>query len=303
VTRTRLAAVALAAALLAGCGAVVRVAYNNADYAVRVAAHDWFDLHGEQSTLVRTRIEDFHAWHRREELPRYGRLFGSAADRVARGLNREDVEWALASVRERYQALAAHAAEDLVPVFATFTQTNYTALERKFAEDNEKLAKEYVSVDPAKRDRNRFKAIVNRFEDWTGPLSDEQEALIRTFVRAGADVTEARLADRKRRQRELLQLLETYRTSPELGPRLTAYLVNWENARGPEYARLARAREEQLIQLLLDIDRTLTSKQRAHAVAKLRAYADDWYMLAGQGRKEPPAGMKTAEPRAVPAGG
>lgn len=302
-TRTRLAVVALVAALLAGCGAVVRVAYNNADYAARIAAHDWFDLHGEQSSLMRAHIEDFHAWHRREELPRYGRLFGSVADRVARGLVREDVEWALASGRERYQALAAQAAAELVPVLATFTPANYTALERKLAEGNDKLVKDYIAVDPAKRDRNRFKAIVNRFEDWTGPLNDEQEALIRTFVRAGADVTEARLADRKRRQRELLQLLETYRTSPELGPRLTAYLVNWENARGPEYARLARAREEQLIQLVLDIDRTLTSKQRAHAVTRFRAYADDWYMLAGQGRKEPPAGMKTAVPGAAAAGG
>lgn len=302
--RTRLLIIALAAAVLAGCGAVIRVAYNNADYAARVAAHDWFDLHGEQSDLMRTHIEDFHAWHRREELPRYGRLFASAADRIERGLSREDVEWTLANLRERYRVLAEHAVEEMVPVIATFTPANFKAMERKFEEGNERLAKDYsLSVDPAKRERARVRAIVNRFEEWTGALTDEQEALVRAYVRAAPNVMNVMLDDRRRRQRELVQMLATYRASPELRSRLTAFVVGWESGRGPEYAQLARAREAQLIELVLDIDRTLSSKQRAHAVRKLRVYADDWFILAGQGRKDTPPGTKTAVPRVSPSGG
>lgn len=292
---------AAAALLVAGCGSVVRLAYNNADYALRVAAHEWFDLHGSQSDLMRTRIEDFHAWHRRQELPAYARLFDGTADRVQRGLTREDVQWVLDGVRARYRALAQQAAEDLAPVAATFTPANYKALERKMAEGNEQFEKDVLRIDPEKRSRNRFKTISGRFEEWLGPLNAEQEDLIRRFVRSGADMLPVMLEDRRRRQRELVRLLEQYRTSPELRAKLTGYFVDLEQGRGPEYARLARAREAEFVQLVLDLDRTLTPKQRDHAVAKLRAYADEFQVLAREGRPDPKGSLRTSAP--VPAAG
>lgn len=298
-SRLRLFAAACAALALAGCGAVVRLAYNNADYALRVAAHEWFDLHGEQSDLARVRIEAFHAWHRRHELPAYERLFEDAADRVARGLAREDVQWAIDGVRARFRVLAEQAVEDAAPVVATFTPANLAALERKMAEGNERLENDVLKIDPAKRERDRFKAIAGRFEEWLGPLTPEQEELVRGFVRGGAALVPVMLADRRRRQRELLALLETYRARPELRERLTAFVLDVERGRGPAYATAAREREAELVQLVLDLDRTMTPKQRAHTVAKLRRYARDFHALSGEGRGRPQAGLRAAAPAAA----
>jgi hypothetical protein len=288
---------------LAGCGGVVRLAYNNADYALRIAAHEWFDLHGEQSDMMRAGIEDFHSWHRRHELPAYARLFDDAANRVARGLTRDDVQWAIDGVRVRYRALAEQAVAEITPVAATFTPANYTALERKMAEGNDKLAKEFATVDPTKRERLRVKAIAGRFEEWTGPLNAEQTELVRAFVRSGAPMVPVMLDDRRRRQRELVRLLDENRTSPALRAKLTAYVLDVERGRGAEYARLAKAREAELVKLILDLDRTLTSKQRDHAVAKLRRYADDFGQLAAQGRGDAPGSVRTEVPQRAGAGG
>ena len=54
---------------------------------------------------------------------------------------------------------------------------------------------------------------------------------------------------------------------------------------GPDPADTARAREvrdseESVIALILDLDRTLTPEQRAHAVKKFASYADDCLALA-----------------------
>jgi hypothetical protein len=296
IARRAAALLCVAAALLAGCGAVVRLAYNNADYALRMAANEYLDLHGEQSDLMRARIADFHAWHRRYELPAYARLFAGAADRVERGLTREDVVWALDSVRARYRVLAEHAAEEVAPVAATLTPANYKALERKIAENNAKFDKEVLREDPARRERNRFKTVSGRIEEWLGPLNADQEELVRRFVRAGSAMLPVMQQDRIRRQRELVRLLETYRASPELRAKLAAYFVDIEQGRGAEYARLAQAREAELIQLVLDLDRTLTPKQRAHFVGKLRGYAAEFQVLAEQGRTEPRGSTRTALP-------
>lgn len=285
---------AAACALLAGCGTVVKLAYNNADYALRVAAHEWFDLHGEQSDQMRARIEAFHAWHRANELPRYARLFDGAADRIERGLKREDVVWALDEVRVRYRVLAEHAVEDVTPVVATFTPANYTAFEKKLAEDNAKFARDVLNVDPSRRERNRVKAITGRFEEWLGSLTPEQEELIARFARGGSAILPVMMADRVRRQKELVRILEAYRTSPELREKLTAYMVDIERGRGAEYAKMAQAREAEFIRLVLDLDRTLSPRQRAYAVAKLHRYAHEFEVLAAQGRRDTAAAPRAA---------
>jgi hypothetical protein len=248
---------------------------------------------------MKAQIKAFHAWHRREELPAYGRIFASAAERVNHGLKREDVTWLLDTLRARYAVLAEQAADDAAPVLATFTPANYAALEKKLAQNNERFAKEWIDVDPAKRERNRVKAMVGRFEEWTGDLNESQVEMIRSFVRAMPDIAPVQLEDRARRQREFVRLLQTYRTSPDLAERVRAFFLDWEKARGPEYARIAREREAQLVTLILDLDRSLTTKQREHAVRRLQRFADDCFVLAGQGRR--PEGMRAASP--VGAGG
>jgi hypothetical protein len=291
VTIRRIALALLAAAALSGCGSAVRVAYNNGDIALRFIAHDYFDLHGEQSDLLKAQLARLHAWHRREELPRYAALFNGAADRLDKGLAREDVAWAIASVRERYRALAEQAADEAAPLMATLRPDNFGALERKLAENNEKFAREFLTGDATKQAQARAKRLTGWFEDWLGSLTREQEALVAQFVQLQPELNRIRSEDRKRRQHEFVALLRAHQKSPDLGARLRDFLVNWERERGPEHRRMAREWEERLVTLIVDMDRTLTPKQRTHVVQRFARFADDARILAREGR---PAGTTAA---------
>jgi len=275
----------LAAALaLAGCGSVMRVVYNNGDFALRVMANEYFDTSGDQQDVLKAQLARFHEWHRREELPAYARMFQGAAERAARGLTREDVTWAIVSVRERYRQVVTQAAEDGAPVIATLKPDNYAALERKFADVNAKFTKDYLAGDQAKRDKARAKGFEERFEWFVGDLTDAQAALILRFVQAQPRMNEVRLADRKRRQQEFVALIRQYQGSPELAERMRVFFVNWERDRGAEHAKLAREWEDRLVDLVLEIDRTLTPDQRARLVGRFESLADDCRVLARQGR-------------------
>lgn len=279
----RIVLIVTAAAIVGGCG-VVRVAYNNGGFALRMMADDYFDLQGEQEEFFKAQLARFHEWHRREELPVYARVFGGAAERVERGLAREDVVWAIREVRERYRSFVLQAAEDAAPVLATLEADNFAALERKFADGNAKFVKEYVSGDQAKRDRARAKRLEERFESFLGDLTGEQRKLIARFAQSQPNMSQVRLEDRKRRQREFVALLKQYRTSPELTARLRGYFLNWEQDRSPEHAQQSREWEDRLVTLILDMDRSMTPEQRAHTVQKFASYADDFVVLARQGR-------------------
>jgi hypothetical protein len=283
----------VAAAALSGCGSAMRVAYNNGDVALRFMAHDYFDLHGEQSDQLKAQLVRFHAWHRREELPRYAVVFTGAAERLNRGLTREDVVWAIAAVRARYQVTVEQGVDEFVPVAASFRPDNLEALERKLAETNEKFAQEFLAGDTSKQTRARAKRLTSWFDDWLGSVTPEQEALIVRFAQAQPQLNQIRLDDRKRRQQEFVQLLREHRKSPDLAARMRDYFVNWERDRGPEHRRLAREWEDRLVTLVVEVDRTLTPKQRSHVVRRFEFFAEEALILARQGR---PAGMTAGAP-------
>lgn len=291
---------ALAAALgLAGCGTALRVAYNQGDVAVRLAAHEYFDLHGEQSDAFKAQLKTFHAWHRAEELPKYAELLDGAANRVQRGLTRADMQWAAAALRERTRALTAQAVDDAGPVLVMLNADNLAALEKKLASSNAKFAKEYLSGDERRDEKNRAKRMKENFEDWLGDLSDEQETMIEAYVQASPRVMTAMFEDRKRRQRELVALLKANRGSPDITPKLRSFMTDWEAQRSPEYATLAREQEERLTDLMLAMDKTLTPKQRQHAVDRLEFYAREFATLASQGRGAPKGSQRAAVPEGL----
>jgi len=275
---------AFAAGVLAGCGGVMRVAYNNSDFALRMVANEYFDLEGEQQEQLKAQVARFHEWHRREELPLYAGIFQGAAERLGRGLTREDVTWAFGAVRARYRVFMLQAADESAPVMASFKSSNYAALEKKFADSNAKFTKEYLGPDQAKRNRARTKWLIERFEFFMGDLTEAQVALVERFVQSQPRISEVRLTDRKRRQQEFVELLRQYRSSPELAARLRGYFVNWEDRRSLEHAQYAREWEERLVQLVLDVDATLTPEQRQRVVARFEALAEDCRVLARQGQ-------------------
>jgi hypothetical protein len=285
-TRVLLAAAVL---LLAGCGSFVRLAYNNADVGVRFMAHDYLDLDGVQSDLLRERIVGFHQWHRRAEMPQYAELLDGAGQRVRRGLTREDVAWAGESIRARYRTLVAKAIDDVTPLLDRLNGDNLTALERKLDESNEKFQRDYAVGGVERYKEGRRKALAKRYREWLGELTAEQEARIARYVADAPSFFEEQLAERKRRQAAVMAALRAGGAPSEMGAMLRGQLVSFEQHRSPQYRQAMGEWEGRLTELLLDIERSLTPKQRAHLLDRLTSYATEFRVLARVGRPAPAA--------------
>ncbi len=277
----RLAACLALAALLASCSAV-RVAYDNAEPLVRFAAHDYFDLDDDQNEQFRNRLAQFHQWHRRVELPAYAALLDASAARVEGGVDRGDVRWAAEAMRARYRVLVARAAEAAAPILATLTEPQLAELERRLGKANVKYAEEYVTGGERSTHRARLKRTLKRFEDWTGDLTDAQEARIERFVAEQAPFAALRLEDRRRWQRAAVSLIRERRDARSLAAGLTDLLARPEAHRSAEYAAALARWEDGLADLLVDIDRTLSAEQRARVARRMRRYAEDFRALSSE---------------------
>ena len=283
----RIALLLLAVAWLAGCSGA-RLAYNNADTVVGWMANDYFAFEGPQEDDFKARLARLHAWHRGEELPRYSVLLTSAGDKLADGLTAPKLEWAWESVIGRYRRMAAHAAPDLALVLATLAPAQFGRLEKKFAESDAEYAKKYLKGGEVEQRKRRDKRNLELMREWFGDLSDEQETQLKASSGKLPLLYALRLQNRQRRQGEFLALLKVYRGPAELEPRLKLWLSDWEEGASAEYRRLSELHRERYIQMLLELDRSLTPAQRAHAVARLYEYAEIFKALTEQSKPAQP---------------
>lgn len=279
--RWRTTALLAACVLLASCSAT-RLAYDNADTALRFMIPSYLDLDAGQTEDMRLRIVRFHEWHRASELPAYAALMRSASERAARGITPEDVAWGFANLRSRYRVFAAKAAEDAAPVLATLAPEQIAALEHRFAENNQKFAKEFLAADGGKRRRAQVKRMLERFSDFAGDLTPDQEARIERFALAHESHVALRFEDRRLWQRDVIAALKQSRDAQELGASLAGMFRQPERRRTEAFIREDKAWEQDLGQLIVDLDRTLSARQRAQVVRRLSDYADDFAALAGE---------------------
>jgi hypothetical protein len=266
----------VAAALLAGGCSTLRVAYDNADAYLRWKAETYVDLAGEEADELDERIDEFHAWHRRNALPQYVRLAQEAGQRFEDGLSREDLKWGYDSLRAQARESLRKAAELAAPMLDRLTPEQVAHIERRFAEDNRQFQRDYLRGTEHDRRRKRAKFVTDRLEDWVGKLSQTQAERVREYAERMPLVDQMRDRDRQRMQREILAVVRAQQARDKL-PELAAH---WERGRDPAYARALDAWREQYFSLLIDIDRTLTPEQRRRALRQMRRYQEDFEALA-----------------------
>jgi hypothetical protein len=269
--------------LLAGCSAL-RFAYESADSYLLYRAKGYLDLDEKGSDELEQRIDEFFVWHRRNALPQYARISEDAAKRVTKGLSREDLVWGYDSLVANARQSLRVAAERTAPLLDRLTPQQIAHMEKRFAEDNRKFAREYLRGAEGDRRKRRAKRVEERLEDWVGNLSSVQLEKVRQFSERTPLYDELRARDRERMQAEFLAMIR----KREAQKRLPDWIANWERGRDPAHLAASERFRQEYFTLVLEIDKTLTPQQRNRAAANFRRYAEDFTVLARRAGAETP---------------
>ena len=262
----RLAA-ALLLALLAGCSAL-EFAYNNADTWLRWQAARYVELEGAHAGEFEQRLQAYLAWHRAEALPQYARLASAAGARLQRGASREDLVWGYDALQDQVREGLQRAAGQLGDFLDRLTPAQVAQIERRFAKENRKFAREWLEGTPEARRARRHEWLAGALRDWLGELDDAQMEHLRRYNESAPLNGERRDLERRRRQAELLAMLRARDSARRLGE----WAHDWQGAP-------ARGTDA-FLDMLAGLERSLSPRQRAHAAARLRGYARDFTVLA-----------------------
>jgi hypothetical protein len=279
-TLLRATILACGLAVLAGCSAV-RVGYSQLDTIAVWTTDRYFDLDEQQQKEFGTRFRSLHEWHRYEQLPDYAEFLTLVKARLERGLNAGDVHWFLEGIQQRYAIIVNRGADDAAALLSTITPRQLEVVQERWEKNNRRFVNEN-RLDSSIGDQRRASSqrTIERFRDWFGSLSTDQERVIRESVETMEMIGPLRHQDRLRRQREFLQLMQLRGEPPVFKEKLRLWLIHWDAGRSPEYERVSARSRAQRIALLLTVDRSLAQHQRATAVHRLQDYIDDFRALA-----------------------
>ena len=266
---------ASALALLSGCSSI-RLAYDNADALILWRASSYFDFQGEQAAELERRIAAYHAWHRAKVLPQVAQLAEDAAQRIERGLTRADIDRIYVAVEAQIRTSVRAGAVEAAPLLDRLEPAQLAHFERRLGEENRTFAKEHLRGTSEERRKRRLKRTVERLEDWTGPLSEEQLKHIRRYNDTAPMLNELRDRDRKRLQSELVSMLR----AREAVKKLPEWAANWDRNRDPNYSSAFREARAAYTSLLLQLVPTLSAEQKASAASRMRGLAADFEHLA-----------------------
>ncbi|MEE2729451.1 MAG: DUF6279 family lipoprotein [Pseudomonadota bacterium] len=276
----RFTLVVLLSWLLTGCG--VRFVYNQLDWLIPWYLEDYVELEREQEALFGQRLQSYLAWHRTDQLPRYAAFLHQVADQAEQGLTRQDIARIEAQTEQFAQALMDRMLNDLIDLLATATDGQIEQLFERLEQDNEEYRREYIEVSADKQRKQRFKEVIKYAERWTGRLSSEQTQQIAEWVRQfelmGPEIEAARLAW----QEEFRRVLDLRGNRPVYGAAFRKLISDPDFGRSEALKRKLAYNSELAVDLYLQLDKTLTPKQRSHMVKKLRSYADDFQLLSAQ---------------------
>ena len=265
------------AVTLCGCS-TLRFAYENADTYARWRLGGYLNVQGEDADWLDDKVDEFHAWHRANELPKYARLTREAERRFADGISREDFIWGYDAVREQARESLRKAAQMVAPLLDRLTPEQIRYMERRIAEENRKFRRDYLRGTEQERRKKRAKLAVERLEDWVGKLSQAQVQRVREFADRAPLLDELRENDRKRLQADVSQIIR----AREAQKRLPTRVAEWERGRDPAYTAGIESWREHAVALIVDLDRSFTREQRARIAGNLRRYAEDFEALSSR---------------------
>jgi hypothetical protein len=261
--------------LASGCS-TVRFVYDNADTYLRWRIEHYLDLQAPLAEELEEDIAGFMAWHRVEALPKYAQLTDEAGQRFARRLQPADLVWGYDSLTAQAKESLRAAAERIAPLLDRLSAREIAHLERRLAEDNRKFARENLRGSERERRKRRTERNVERLEDWLGRLSQAQLDRVALYSERAPLLDELRDRDHRRLQAELLAMLR----AKEARKRLPDFAASWERGRDPAYAAALEAARREYFAMALDLERSLSTGQRARAAEQLARYAEDFRSLA-----------------------
>ena len=273
-----LLAVLIISVSVSGC--TVKLTYNFLDWVLYWELKDYVKFNRDQRLLVKDEISQLIDWHRSDELPQYADELEKLSAGLVTGLTVEQLVESYNNLRHSWQRIVIKTLPATVDIISNLNdeQVNdfFEMLIEKEGDDAKKIEKGTNARTLKKREAYVSKKIV----DVIGKLNEDQKSLIAQWTLSMKPTKELSLAQAIQWRTRMQTVLAERHNKQQLENNLMVLFANPDQLRSASYRRVIEKNKRLIMQLLFDLNQTLTNQQRSKLVKKLQSYINDFRDLS-----------------------
>jgi hypothetical protein len=273
----RLGVVVLLAVAVTAC--TNRIVYDNADWWLNWYIDDYVQFNHEQQRSVDRYLDQQMLWHRQTQLPRYEAFLLQVKQDFAGTPTAPLVRTRFEAIYQFWRDFVSEAMPASAIMLGQLDEKQTRDFLANIEKEARKFDEEYADTTPEKLVQEQLEDTEKSLRKWLGTLTDEQRQIISRWSHTMKNVYPASIEQRKQWQAALELTLREREHRDLFEQRLRTLFVTPADSWSPDYKAMMEANELLTAQMLVDIHRTLTPKQRQHLFATLDGYINDIHKL------------------------
>mgnify|MGYP003964767831 CR=1 FL=1 len=268
-----LAKVFLLTLLLVGCSQI-GLFYDYTDWYIEYKIDSYFDINDDQEDFLEIKVDQLHAWHRKEEIPRIVTFLKQVKVEVQNGFSEENLPWIENEYTEMRIRVHEKAGDDIALFLSSLTTEQINYFQKQLEENRERRRKRLRKSDEEWL-KDRKEKVIEQLEDWYGDLTKNQESKVLANVKFVRHDRSKHDEQNIETQKRIIQLLHEKKTTEEIKIYITAWFMNPSVFSSPDNEEEIEKRKVTWMDYWIKLNDILTQKQKQHALDKLQGYIDD----------------------------
>ena len=273
-----LLAVLVISVSISGC--TTKLAYDFLDWGLYWELKDYVKFTRDQRLLVKEEISQLIDWHRSEELPKYADQLEKLSALLENGLTVEHLEEYYNNLRDSWQRIVIKTLPAAVDIISNLNDEQVNDFFEMLIEKEGDDAKEIKNSTSARTLKKREAYVSKKIVDVIGKLNEDQKSLIAQWALSMKPTKELSLAQAIQWRTRMQTVLAERHNEQQLENNLMVLFANPDQLRSASYRRVIEKNKRLIMQLLFDLNQTLTNQQRSKLVKKLQSYINDFRDLS-----------------------
>ena len=273
-----LLAVLIISVSVSGC--TVKLTYNFLDWVLYWELKDYVKFTRDQRLLVKDEISQLIDWHRSEELPQYADELEKLSAGLVTGLTVEQLAESYNNLRHSWQRIVIKTLPATVDIISNLNDQQVNDFLEMLIEKEGDDAKKIEKGTHVRTVKKREAYVSKKIVEVIGPLNEAQKALIAQWAQRMKPTKEFSLAQAIEWRTKMQTVLAERHDEQQLQKNLMVLFANPDQLRSASYRRVIDKNKHLVMQLLLDLNQTLTHQQRSKLVKKLNGYIEDFRDLS-----------------------
>ena len=263
-------------------GCTTKLAYDFLDWGLYWELKDYVKFTRDQRLLVKDEISQLIDWHRSEELPQYADQLEKLSKELKSGITVEQLEASYNYLKDSWQRIVIKTLPAAVDIISNLTDEQVNDFLKMLIEKEGDDAKKIEKGTHVRTVKKREAYVSKKIVDVIGKLNEDQKSLIAQWALSMKPTQELSLAQAIQWRTRMQTVLAERHNEQQMEDNLMVLFANPEQLRSASYRRVIEKNKRLIMQLLFDLNRTLTNQQRSKLIKKLQSYINDFRDLSGR---------------------